>query len=104
MGAESPVARAFYGAVKAKFGDRVYFLGILGDSAHATRPSGHNAGAKRELSCTDPGYAHAVDIGCNDEAVGYEILKLGYELGVVHYQIYKAVGYRPRHRGGGRFL
>jgi hypothetical protein len=104
MCTESPVARAFYEAIKRRFGDRVFFLGIVGDSAHAVRKSGHNCGAMRELSCTDPNFAHAVDIGVFDDATAFEIIKIAYELDVVHYMIFDGTGYRPRHRGGARFV
>lgn len=104
--APAPVATAFYEYIRALFPGKVYFLGICGDASHCGEyghASGHCAGTGRELDCTDPRYAHAVDIGVVDHATALKILAIGYELGVVHYQIYQAVGYRPRHRGGARF-
>ncbi len=100
---ESPVARRAYADAKILY-PSVYFLGIIGDQSHQTRKSGHNCGAGRELPGTDPGYAHAVDIGVgSNSTIGYDLVERFRKDPRVHYIIYKGRGYRPWHRGGGTF-
>lgn len=100
---EAPVARRAYADAKALY-PQVYFLGIIGDSSHSVRKSGHNCGANRELVGTDPNYAHAVDIGVgSDTKVGYDLVERFRNDPRVWYVIYRGRGYRPWHRGGGTF-
>lgn len=100
---EAPVARRAYADAKSLY-PQVYFLGIIGDSSHSVRKSGHNCGANRELVGTDPNYAHALDIGVgSDTKVGYDLVDRFIKDPRVWYVIYRGRGYRALHRGGGTF-
>lgn len=99
---EAPVARKAYADAKRRHSS-VSFLGIVGDQSHATRKSGHNCGYGRELSCTHPSYAHAVDIGVPNTSVGYDLVREFKRDPRVYYILYRGLGYRPNHRGGGTF-
>lgn len=100
---EAPVARQCYSDAVRNYGHKVSFLGIIGDQAHAVRQSGHNCPPMAELSCSPQGYAHAVDIGVDGSVTGYSIVNTLLKDPRVHYMIYKGIGYRPYHRGGGTF-
>lgn len=100
---ESPVARKAYADAKALYSE-VTFLGIIGDQSHQSRKSGHNCGAGREYSCTDPNYAHAVDIGVGaNTRIGYDLVERFRKDPRVMYVIYRGRGYQSYWRGGATF-
>jgi Putative peptidoglycan binding domain len=99
----APVAEKCYADARAKYGSRVSFLGIVGDQSHWDHKSGHNCSYGRELSCTHPSYAHAVDIGVSSSSLGYEIISQLRKDSRIYYMIFRGVGYYPNHRGGGTF-
>lgn len=108
---EAPVAKRAYVDARAKWGSRVYFLGIVGDQNHQGSYSGHNCGRWAEAH-RYPQYgpydgisALAVDIGVgNDVALGNAIRDYMLTDSRVLYVIYRGIGYRPYWRGGGTWV
>lgn len=104
----APVALRLWHDTQTRYGARVSYLGIVGDSAHATRVSGHNCGPLQESPIGgvdyDDDYAHALDIKVNgDRALALAIVALLLLDTRTRYVIFDGVGYYPAHRGGGTF-
>ena len=99
---EAPVARKAYADAKALH-PQVTFLGIIGDQAHAVRKSGHNCGTNREYPGTNSDYAHALDIGVPNSAIGYDLVERFRKDPRVMYCIYRGRGYQAYWRGGATF-
>lgn len=107
----APVAERCWADTEARWGDDVYFLGIVGDQAHSTRRSGHNCGSAPggqespvDGVAYDPSYAHALDIGHG----GNRPLAARIRADLLadprtRYVIDNGTGYYPDHRGGGTF-
>lgn len=86
------------------WGERVHYLGIVGDQAHSLRESDHNCG---QFAGYDPTKAHALDIGVESDELGWEIVELLKKDPRVKYIIFKGQGIRPDHRveaGEARFF
>lgn len=104
----APVALRLWHDTQVRYGDRVTYLGIVGDQSHQARTSGHNCGLLQESPIGgvdyDDRYAHALDIKVNgDRALAFEIVRLLLADTRTRYVIFDGVGYYPPHRGGGTF-
>lgn len=97
----APVASAAWRDDQARYGNRVSFLGIVGDQAHQARTSGHNCGLRQESPVNGvdypDGYAHAGDTGVASAEVGLEIVNARVRDPRVRYCIFRGVGYYGHH-------
>jgi len=104
MCSPAPVATACWESASARYGNRVSYLGIVGDQAHSTRTSGHNCAPRQESGSYDPNFAHALDIGHGgNRGLAAEIRNALLGDLRTRYVIDNGVGYYPPHRGGGTF-
>lgn len=112
----SPVASSAWHDISGRYGNRVGYLGIVGDASHQTRVSGHNCGALQESALRHPvtevlvaypdGYAHALDTDVfADHDLAAEIIRylLADPYYRVRYCLHNGRGYYPAWRGGGTF-
>lgn len=99
---EAPVAQRAFHDDRVRYGTRVGFLGIIGDTAHQGRTSSHNCAPRQESPVGGvryhPGYAHALDVKVfGDRALGLEIVNARCHDPRVRYCIFQAVIYYGIH-------